>query len=68
MAELWGGAISNIMNGLGWRSSREYLAPPPSHSPTFDVLKLLAGVSHRYWEPRKADPAVAAIARAVLAP
>lgn len=67
-AALWDIGVSEIMAGLGWRSSVDYVAPPPSDSLTLDVLKLLAGARRRYWEQRDADPTVAAIARAALNP
>ncbi len=67
-AEFWHGEISEALSGLGWRSSGGSFAAPPAHSPTLHVLSLLAGFSHRYWEPRGADPAVATVARIALNP
>ncbi|MGK0720760.1 plasmid pRiA4b ORF-3 family protein [Leucobacter sp. W1478] len=67
-AELWNGAIKEVMFDLGWRDGSDRSAAPPAHSVTLDVLNILAGASQDRWHGRGVDAAVAAIARAATKP
>lgn len=65
-AQQWHSEISGLLLALGWRSGADRYSPPPTHSPTLDVLNELAGAARTGWRVTGTDLAVAATARAVL--
>ncbi len=68
-AQEWRSEISELLFALGWRSGHDRFSPPPSNSPTLDVLEQLAGASRVRWrEITGVDLAVATTARAAIRP
>ncbi|MEO7016861.1 MAG: plasmid pRiA4b ORF-3 family protein [Leifsonia sp.] len=67
-ADLWDESISGLMFDLGWRDSSDNYAAPPADSPTLDVLRILAGATHKRWHLHGVDATVAAAARAATRP
>ena len=65
-AQAWHGEISDLLLALGWRSGADRYSPPSAASPTLAILEGLAGAARTGWRVTGTDPAVAAIARAVI--
>jgi hypothetical protein len=66
-AEQWHGEVSELLEALGWRSGRDVAAMPPAHSPTLDVLDVLAGAARNgRGRVRGTDFDVAATARVAI--
>lgn len=66
-AEQWNEEISELLFAAGWHRRGASYALPPAHSPTLEVLEILAGAtSNGAFQMRGVDPAVAATARAVI--
>lgn len=63
-SEQWRGRITEVLFGLGWRSGHDGRGPLPVASPTYDVLRMLAGEARSRALP--SAPVAAAVARAVL--
>ena len=65
--EQWRAETSDLLYALGWSSGRDRFTPPPSTSPTLQVLEQLAGASRVRWgEVKGTDFAVAEAARATI--
>lgn len=65
--EQWNASISGILFELGWRDAEDPFEEPSPESPTFEVLRLLAGAArtgHRRLQ--DVNRPVAAVARAVV--
>ena len=59
--------VSEFLANLGWWDGRDRFAAPSGQNPTLDVLRDLNGRARTGgWPPRDDDPAVAAVARAVV--
>jgi hypothetical protein len=65
-AEEWRGAISDLLFGLGWRTSRESYSPPTAQSPTLTVLENMAGAARTGRHITAVDLALAASCRQAI--